>query len=129
MDTSDVTPVDIDSLSTKARRRRRTTREEAAILEDFYSKNPNPNYKQKEIIAGVVNMGPRNVHFWQVHHCKKKQTLLYNRYTRFQNRRAKGGSKNRMIIKSEQQGNATKLRQPSIGIVKWSDRPQFYIYQ
>ncbi|KAI7892584.1 uncharacterized protein EV154DRAFT_504221 [Mucor mucedo] len=86
MDTSTVTPIDIDSLSTKARRRRRTTREEAAILEDFYSKNPNPDYKQKEMIAGVVNMGPKNVHFW------------------FQNRRAKGGNKNRMMIKSEQQG-------------------------
>lgn len=56
--------IDAMSLSTKARRRMRTSREETIILEDFYSKNPNPNNEQKQEIASTVKMGPKNVHFW-----------------------------------------------------------------
>jgi hypothetical protein len=59
-----VATVDTMSLSTKAKRRMRTTREETAVLEDFFNKNPNPNQVQKEEIATTVQMGVRNVHFW-----------------------------------------------------------------
>lgn len=59
------TPLDANmSLSTKAKRRMRTSKEETAVLEDYYSKNPNPNQEQKQEIANVVQMGVRNVHFW-----------------------------------------------------------------
>lgn len=64
MDKKKVIPIDPKSLSTTAKRRMRTSREETAILEGFYSKTPNPNNEQKEEIAKVVNMGARNVHFW-----------------------------------------------------------------
>lgn len=64
MDSKAVISIDPLSLSTKARRRMRTSREETAILEDFYSKNSNPNNDQKQEIANTVKMGPRNVHFW-----------------------------------------------------------------
>lgn len=64
MDSKTIIPIDPMSLSTKARRRMRTSREETAILEDFYNKNPNPNNDQKAEIAYAVKMGPRNVHFW-----------------------------------------------------------------
>ena len=61
-----VTPVPSNDLklSTKAKRRMRTSREEAAILESYYKQNPNPNSELKQEIAEVVNMGARNVHFW-----------------------------------------------------------------
>ncbi|KAI7895806.1 Homeodomain-like protein, partial [Mucor mucedo] len=74
-----VVPIDPMSLSTKARRRMRTSREETAILEDFYNKNPNPSNGEKAEIANTVKMGPRNVHFW------------------FQNRRAKDNKRRKMI--------------------------------
>lgn len=64
MDSKAVISIDPLSLSTKARRRMRTSREETAILEDFYSNNSNPNNDQKQEIANTVKMGPRNVHFW-----------------------------------------------------------------
>ena len=57
-------PVESISLSTTARRRMRTSKEEIIILESFYDKNPNPNQEQKEDIAKVVKMGSKNVHFW-----------------------------------------------------------------
>jgi hypothetical protein len=42
----------------------RTSREEMAILDEFYRKNPNPNQEEKKEIAKLVHMGPKNVHFW-----------------------------------------------------------------
>lgn len=52
------------SLSTAAKRRMRTTKEETTILENYYRGNPNPTKEQKQEIAKVVQMGERNVHFW-----------------------------------------------------------------
>lgn len=52
------------SLSTPAKRRMRTTKEETSILENYYKSNPNPTKEQKQEIAKVVQMGERNVHFW-----------------------------------------------------------------
>ncbi|OBZ86008.1 hypothetical protein A0J61_05946 [Choanephora cucurbitarum] len=83
-----VTPVPSNDLklSTKAKRRMRTSREEAAILESYYKQNPNPNSELKQEIAEVVNMGARNVHFW------------------FQNRRAKDNKRKRLLKQQIEQG-------------------------
>ncbi|KAI8391566.1 Homeodomain-like protein [Radiomyces spectabilis] len=72
------------SLSTKAKRRRRTSQEETCILEDYFSRNPNPNQREKEEIAKKVNMEPKNVHFW------------------FQNRRAKNSKRRKLAEESAQ---------------------------
>ncbi|RCH98893.1 hypothetical protein CU098_011235 [Rhizopus stolonifer] len=71
------------TLSTKAKRRMRTSREETAILESYYKQNPNPNQEQKQEIAEAVKMGVRNVHFW------------------FQNRRAKDNKRKKLIKQKE----------------------------
>lgn len=85
-------PFEAMSLSTKARRRMRTSKEETAILESFYSKNPNPNSEQKQEIAEAVKMGAKNVHFW------------------FQNRRAKDNKK-RKLIRMRQEEAAQRQQQ------------------
>lgn len=59
-----VTATKTISLSTVARRRMRTSREEMLILEEQYRKNPNPNQKEKDKIAERLQMGSKNVHFW-----------------------------------------------------------------
>lgn len=59
-----ITPTQTIPLSTIARRRMRTSREEMATLDEFYRKNPNPNQEEKKEIAKIVHMGPKNVHFW-----------------------------------------------------------------
>ncbi|KAI8884026.1 hypothetical protein K501DRAFT_248576 [Backusella circina FSU 941] len=81
MDTSHVSAENPQTitLSTKAKRRMRTTREETEILERFFADNTNPSNEQKIKIASIVQMGPKNVHFW------------------FQNRRAKDNQKRKMI--------------------------------
>ncbi|KAL9549616.1 hypothetical protein MBANPS3_005115 [Mucor bainieri] len=66
------------SLSTVAKRRMRTSKEEMVILEHYFSQNKNPNTEQKKEIAKAVQMTDRSVHFW------------------FQNRRAKENKKNKM---------------------------------
>jgi hypothetical protein len=52
------------TLSTMAKRRMRTTREETEVLERYYAENTNPTNEQKSKIAEIVQMGPKNVHFW-----------------------------------------------------------------
>jgi hypothetical protein len=59
-----VTPTQTISLSTVARRRMRTSREEIAVLDEYYRKNPNPNQEEKKEIANLLKMGTKNVHFW-----------------------------------------------------------------
>ncbi|CAO0794960.1 unnamed protein product [Mucor circinelloides] len=66
------------SLSTVAKRRMRTSKEEMAILEHYFCQNRNPNTEQKKEIAKSVQMTERSVHFW------------------FQNRRAKENKKSKM---------------------------------
>ncbi|KAG2232155.1 hypothetical protein BDF21DRAFT_459107 [Thamnidium elegans] len=92
MDKKEVIMIDPKSLSTTARRRMRTSREEIVILEGFYNKTPNPTNDQKQEIAAAVNMGVKNVHFW------------------FQNRRAKDNKK-RKILQSRQQELAQQQQQ------------------
>ncbi|KAI8997770.1 hypothetical protein BDB01DRAFT_772381 [Pilobolus umbonatus] len=88
MDTQTV-PSKVLSLSTTAKRRMRTSREEIIILEGHYRKNPNPNQEEKKEIAKEVQMGARNVHFW------------------FQNRRAKDNKKRRLIEQRLHQNQGT----------------------
>ncbi|KAI8380734.1 Homeodomain-like protein [Blakeslea trispora] len=93
-----ITPVISNELklSTKAKRRMRTSREETAILESYYKQNPNPNHERKQEIAEAVNMGARNVHFW------------------FQNRRAKDNKRKKMLKQQiEQERFHTLLGLPS----------------
>lgn len=52
------------SLSTVAKRRMRTSKEEMAILEQYFAQNRNPNNNQKREIAAAVQMSERSVHFW-----------------------------------------------------------------
>lgn len=59
-----VTPTQMISLSTVARRRMRTSKEEMAVLDEYYRKNPNPNQEEKKEIANLLKMGTKNVHFW-----------------------------------------------------------------
>lgn len=67
MDEKQVIKIDPKSLSTTARRRMRTSREETAILEGFFKKTPNPDNEQKQEIAAAVSMGVKNVHFWYIY--------------------------------------------------------------
>ncbi|KAI8991156.1 Homeodomain-like protein, partial [Mycotypha africana] len=67
------------SLSTTAKRRMRTSREEMAILESYYKNNPNPSQQEKQHISQVVQMAEKSVHFW------------------FQNRRAKDNKRKRIL--------------------------------
>lgn len=55
------------SLSTVAKRRMRTSKEEMAILEHYFCQNRNPNTEQKKEIATSVQMTERSVHFWHVY--------------------------------------------------------------
>ncbi|KAI7897732.1 uncharacterized protein BX663DRAFT_527363 [Cokeromyces recurvatus] len=77
--------IDIKSLSTKARRRMRTSKEETAILESYYRQNPNPTNEHKQRIAKEVEMGARNVHFW------------------FQNRRAKDNKRKKLLQQKQKE--------------------------
>lgn len=54
------------SLSTVAKRRMRTSKEEMIILEQNFAQNRNPNNNQKSEIATAVQMSERSVHFWYV---------------------------------------------------------------
>lgn len=54
------------SLSTVAKRRMRTSKEEMAILEQYFVQNRNPNNDQKKEIATVVQMSERSIHFWYI---------------------------------------------------------------
>ncbi|KAG2213576.1 hypothetical protein INT46_002282 [Mucor plumbeus] len=92
------------SLSTVAKRRMRTSKEEMAILEQYFAQNRNPNNNQKREIAAAVQMSERSVHFW------------------FQNRRAKENKKNK--LKSQKQkkkavdkGDNSPQQQPSVAAV------------
>lgn len=55
------------SLSTVAKRRMRTSKEEMIILEHYFSQNRNPNNEQKKEIAKAVQMTEKSVHFWYVY--------------------------------------------------------------
>ncbi|KAG1056207.1 hypothetical protein G6F46_005905 [Rhizopus delemar] len=88
-----VTPTQMISLSTVARRRMRTSKEEMAVLDEYYRKNPNPNQEEKKEIANLLKMGTKNVHFW------------------FQNRRAKENKKKKVF---QQQLKQKKSQQTSI---------------
>ncbi|KAK4515634.1 uncharacterized protein ATC70_010585 [Mucor velutinosus] len=91
------------SLSTVAKRRMRTSKEEMAILEHYFSQNRNPNTEKKKEIAKAVQMTEKSVHFW------------------FQNRRAKENKKNKTTghhqkkksngIKSPEQSHLPKQAQ------------------
>ncbi|CEP09658.1 hypothetical protein [Parasitella parasitica] len=92
------------SLSTVAKRRMRTSKEEMAILEQYFVQNRNPNTEQKKEVAKIVQMSERSVHFW------------------FQNRRAKENKKNKLkgqnakkkVNKSGKSSQQTQtLQQPS----------------
>ncbi|KAI9478669.1 MAG: hypothetical protein EXX96DRAFT_650946 [Benjaminiella poitrasii] len=88
--------IDIKSLSTKARRRMRTSKEETAILENYYRQNPNPNNEQKQKIAKEVEMGARNVHFW------------------FQNRRAKDNKRKKLLQQKQKEYDRQQKEQQEI---------------
>ncbi|KAL0139415.1 Homeodomain-like DNA binding domain-containing transcription factor [Mucor lusitanicus] len=62
------------SLSTVAKRRMRTSKEEMIILEHYFSQNRNPNNEQKKEIAKAVQMTEKSVHFCKMkgHHQNKK---------------------------------------------------------
>ncbi|KAI9250630.1 hypothetical protein BY458DRAFT_26046 [Sporodiniella umbellata] len=71
-------------LSTIAKRRMRTSREEMAVLDEQYRKNPNPNLEEKKEIAHKLKMGVKNVHFW------------------FQNKRAKENKNKKLLLQKKQ---------------------------
>ncbi|KAG1445132.1 hypothetical protein G6F56_010018 [Rhizopus delemar] len=100
-----VTATKTISLSTVARRRMRTSREEMLILEEQYRKNPNPNQKEKDKIAERLQMGSKNVHFW------------------FQNRRAKENKKKKSIQQQKQKKQQHLLDPPH----KSSLQKQYYL--
>ncbi len=57
----------MDDVSTPpTRKRMRANPEQLAILEDFFSKNPTPNSKQREQLSAKIGMPDRTVQIWCV---------------------------------------------------------------
>ncbi|GAN10509.1 hypothetical protein MAM1_0363d10050 [Mucor ambiguus] len=93
------------SLSTVAKRRMRTSKEEMVVLEHYFSQNRNPNTEQKKEIAKAVQMTDRSVHFW------------------FQNRRAKENKKSK-IKGNHQKKKSNDIKSPEQPQLPQQQEPQ-----